>query len=251
MNGADLTGANLQQANLNGTTLIGVDLTNANLTWANLDKTDFTNAILSGAIFDKTDVSNVIGLTASAMNSLGSWKDIKTADQIEETWQIMANVCQGTGYTDARVYIPGSLTKDTFTQNIFAISSADNYQVSDPAKFDGQPYNSLRRWQIIPPQLTSLTACFNGHEIYYGTCNYSSGKYSEGFRPQTEIKRAKYNVTVEIRETHTANVIASENFYSKPPRECPEKITQGADAGVTEYVNANLIWKWIEETLTK
>lgn len=243
--GADLTGANLQASKLNGTTFIAANLSNANLIRASLEKTDFTKANLGGAVLDGTDITNVIGLTASAMNSLGSWKEIKSSEPIEKTWQIMSDVCKGTGYADARAYTPGTITTNNLSDNIFAIGFADNYILSDYTKFDEEPNNSLTRWQKIPSQLSSLTACFIGHEIYYDTCHYSSTTGS------ADIRRAKYNVVVEIRETRTANVIASKNFSANLPRECPEKIAQGADAGVKEYVNFSEIRKWLEETLTK
>jgi DNA-directed RNA polymerase specialized sigma24 family protein len=71
---ADLSGANLTDAELEGATLTNADLSGTNLTDADLGHATLTNANLAGAIVTKASFANTSGLTSQQLHSTASYQ---------------------------------------------------------------------------------------------------------------------------------------------------------------------------------
>ncbi len=239
--GQDLSLTDLTEATLNNASFRNANLSGVNFTHAYLNGTDFTGAVLEQAVFDWTDLRSTLGLTPAALHSLASWNEVQTGETLEETMQIMAAVCQGQGYRDAKPYTPASIQAGELAATVFAVGDSRDLEIN--GYLGGM--NELSHWQESTAVFTQLTLCFSSAPTVLETCYYSGGNV---------IPRTEWNVQVELRATLTGEIVSSRFFSAETPKACPKRIKisgtpSPGDWSPNGYVDFAEVRDWVDAGL--
>ncbi len=210
LSGADLSGANLSNADLPGVDLSNADLSDAILFQAKVDGADLSGAVLDGANLQLASLVNVKGLTDESLANLSNWKGLLLQDE-DEMLALLFPVCSGKAVSTAAEYMPNK-----YANSMMPIDSKG--EKHDLAALEGV-WGTY--WLPESVSNTELVACFaEAQKINVGTCKYDDG---------TSIERYMQRLVISIYAARTGELIDAITLDGPRPTTCPEKKVAGGE----------------------